>query len=134
MKTSIRSGAVRRHLALPLTLASGVFLLACVSARAADLDPITVSAPMVKVIARDSMTNAPIEEVTATAIVNLDPATLATHSGVELLKDGVRTAALEACDSVTLSLDSESCVIRTVRSAQPQVDAAIARARSNANG
>jgi UrcA family protein len=135
MKTSIHAGALRHDLPLALAFAIGTLSLACVSAYAADLDPVTISAPAVKVVGQDSMTGAPIEQATATGVVKFNAVTLTTHSGVALLKDGVRAAARNACGtSVIFSQDEESCVNRAVQSAQPKVDAAIARARSNRNG
>lgn len=123
---------MRRY--VPVALAFGVLSLAAVSARAASLDPIMISGPTHKVVGQDSVTGAPVEEVTATTVVKLDPVTLTSNSGVALLKHRVRVAALDACESVaSLSLD-EGCVIRAVQSARPEVDAAIARARSNPNG
>jgi hypothetical protein len=136
LKTSIHSGAVRRDLPLALAFAISALSLASVSAHAA-MDPVTISAPAVKVvkIGRDSATGAPIEEVTATAVVKFDPVTLTTNSGVALLKDGVRAAALQACEAAApLSPDYQSCLNQAVQSARREVDAAIARARSNPNG
>jgi UrcA family protein len=135
MKTSIRPGALRRDLPLTLAFAISTLSLACVSANATDLDPVTVTAPAVKIVGWDSMTGAPIEQTTVTGVVKFDPVTLTTHSGVALLKDGVRAAAAKACEATApSSLNDESCVNRAVQSARPQVVAAVARARSNPNG
>jgi hypothetical protein len=46
-------------------------------------------------------------------------------------------AALKVCNSISLPLsqdDNGTCVRDAVKSAQPQIDAAVARARSTANG
>jgi UrcA family protein len=131
MKTSTRVGAVRRNLPLTLAFAIGALSLVCVSAHAANLDPITISAPTTKIVGRDSATNAPIEKVTDSAVVKFDPVTLTTNSGVALLKDNVRAAALDVCQATfSISDDFQSCMSRTLRAAQPEVNAAIARARS----
>lgn len=132
MKTSIRADAMRRY--LPLALAFGALSLAAVSARAASLDPIMISGLTHKIVGQDSATGAPIEKLTATAVVKFDPVTLTTNSGVALLRHRVRAAALDACESVAPLSPDEGCVIRAVQSARPEVDAAIARARSNPNG
>jgi UrcA family protein len=135
MKTSTRPGALRRDLPLTLAFLIGALSLACVSANAAGLDPVTITAPAVKVVGQDSMTGAPIEQTTVTGQVKFDPVTLTTHSGVSLLNDGVRATAVKACEAAApSSLNDESCVNRAVQSARPEVDAAIARARSNPNG
>jgi UrcA family protein len=140
MKTSIRAGALRRDLPLALAFAFGALSLASVSVHAANLDPVTISAPMIRDAGQDPTTLAPIEKITATAVVKFNPANLTTQSGVARLEDSVQAAARRACDAAAssapdqISLHDESCALRTVKSAQPQVDAAIARARSNGNG
>jgi UrcA family protein len=132
MKTSIRAGALRRDLPLALAFAMGALSLASVSIHAANLDPVTISAPMVKDAGRDPTFLTPIEKTTATAVVKFNPVTLTTNSGVTLLEDSVQAAARRACDAA--ASPSQSCVLQVVQSAQPQVDAAIARARSNGKG
>lgn len=138
MKTFIRSGTVRRNSSLMLALTIGALSLVGASAHAATMDPIMISAPAIRVMNtmdRDSTTNLPIEEVTATAVVKFDPVTLTTNSGVALLKSGVRAAALQACEAADpLSLNYQSCLTQAVLSAQPQVDAVIAHARHKQNG
>jgi UrcA family protein len=62
--------------------------------------------------------------------------TLTTNSGVALLKDSVLETALKVCNSLTLPMadeDGGTCVSDAVKSAQAQVDAAIAKARTTAN-
>jgi UrcA family protein len=57
--------------------------------------------------------------------------TLRNASGVVLLKDRVLEAAYKACNAADpLTPDDGTCVREAVKSAQPQVDAAIAHARS----
>jgi len=86
------------------------------------------------------MTLIPIQKTTVTAAVKFNPAVLTTNSGAALLEDSVRAAAGSACDAATalspdqISLGDQSCVLRAMQSAQPQVAAAIARARSKAKG
>jgi UrcA family protein len=133
LKTFIRSGAARRDVSLAVAFTIGMLALSSVRAHATVMDPITVTAPkvkIVKVIGRDSALNVPIEEVTATAIVKFNPVTLTTNSGIALLKDGVWSAAFQACEAAAPFSLGDGCVSGAVRSAQPQVDAAIARARS----
>jgi UrcA family protein len=118
---------------LATTLAIGALSLLSVSAQAAEPDEITISAPAIKIVGRDFATNAPIEQSTVTARVFTDPVTLTTNSGVALLKDSVVEAARKACETAApLDPYDQTCVFEAVKSAQPQVDAAIARARSNA--
>jgi UrcA family protein len=124
---------------LPVTLALGALALMSAGAQAADYDEITISAPNVKTVGRDAATNAPIQEITKQATVKFDPVQLTTNSGVALLKDSVFDAALKTCNSITLTMadadeNDESCVRDAIKSAQAQVDAAVARARSTANG
>jgi UrcA family protein len=132
-----RTRALRSRLPAVLTL--GALALMSAGAQAADdPDEITISAPNVKTVGRDGATGAPIEEVTQTATVKFDPVTLTTNSGVALLKDSVLDAANQVCSSITLSMadeeDDNTCVRDAVKSAQAQVDAAIARARSTTSG
>jgi UrcA family protein len=117
--------------------------LAGVGASAADsdpldpvqLNPITVIAPTVKVVGRDASTGAPpIEEVTVTAQIPADPAALRTEYGALMLQYSVRDAARKACrEADPLADDDGTCFKNAVESARPQVDAAIAQARSTAS-
>jgi UrcA family protein len=120
---------------LPVTLALGALAVMSAGAQAADFDQITISAPNVKTVGRDDATNAPIQEITKQATVKFEPVQLTTNSGAALLKDSVFSAALKACNSITLTMadadeNDESCVRDAVKSAQAQVDAAVARART----
>ena len=129
--------ALRGRLSVTLTLGALAFMSA--GAQAADYDEITISAPNVKTVGRDAATNAPIQEITKQATVKFDPVQLTTNSGVALLKDSVFDAALKACNSITLTMadadeNDESCVRDAIKSAQAQVDAAVARARTTTNG
>jgi UrcA family protein len=136
MNTSILSG--HRRSGLLATFAIGA--VALISARAqaddpAQVDQVTISSPTVNIVGRDSSTNSPITETTKTARIQYDPVTLTTNSGVALLKDSVRESARKLCDSIDpLDSDDGVCIRNAVESAQSQVDAAIARARSTANG
>jgi UrcA family protein len=135
MLTFNRTRALRAR--LPVALALGALAFVSAGAQAADYDEITISAPNVKTIGHDDATNAPIEEYSKKATVKFDPVTLTTNSGVALLKDSVLDAALKACSSISLPLsedDDGTCVRDAVKSAQPQIDAAVMRARSTANG
>lgn len=131
-----RTRALRSR--LPAILALGALAFMSAGAQAADNpDEIVISAPNVKTVGHDEATGAPIEETTQTAGVKFDPVTLTTNSGVALLKDSVLGAASKVCSSITLPIadeDDGTCVREAVKSAQAQVDAAIARARSTTNG
>ena len=97
------------------------------------IDPgtITITAPRETVVGRDYATNAPIIQVNSTARVRYEPMVLTTNSGVALLKYRVTKAAREMCtDLDPLAAQDWSCVRRAVDEAQPQIDAAIARAEA----
>jgi UrcA family protein len=139
--TSIRVNLLGRI--LPVAFAVGAIALVSARAHAADsdqfdpvqLDPITVSAPAVKIVDRDAASGAPIEQVTTTARVQADPAALRTNYGALMLNYSVLDAARKVCTGADpLSDDESTCVHDAVESAKPQVDAAIARARSGATG
>lgn len=139
--TSIRMNILGRI--LPVAFAAGAIALASARAHAADLgqldpvqlDPITVSAPAAKIVDRDPATGAPIEDVTIRARVQADPAALRTNYGALMLNYSVLDAARKACIAADPFEDDDgTCVHDAVESAQPQVDAAIARARSSLNG
>jgi UrcA family protein len=106
-------------------------------AAAALLKPITILAPAarsVRTVGYDGTTGASIQEITTSARVEFNPVILTTYSGVALLKDDVAEAAQKACDSIEPLDGSEACVRRAIRSAQPQVTAAITRARGTILG
>jgi hypothetical protein len=139
--TSIRVNILGRI--LPVAFAVGAIALVSARAHAADsdqldpvqLDPITVSAPAEKVVDRDAATGAPIEEVTINARVQADPAALKTNYGALMLNYSVLDAARKACtEADPLEDDDGTCVHDAVEAAKPQVNAAIARARSNLAG
>src|SRR5258708_5796459 len=126
---SIRGNALRRS--LPIAFAIGALAVMSAGAHAQDLEEITISAPAVKTVRYELATFAPIEQSTVTARVAFDPVTLTTNSGVALFKDNVLEAARKACVAADpLTQDDGTCVHTAVKSAKPQVDAAIARARS----
>jgi UrcA family protein len=60
--------------------------------------------------------------------VAFDPPTLTTESGAAHLRERVLEAASEACRAA-LTEDDERCVREAIQTAQPQIDAAIARSR-----
>jgi UrcA family protein len=139
--TSIRVNILGRI--LPLAFAVGAIALVSARAHAADpdqldpvqLDPITVSAPAVKIVDRDAATGGPIKRVTITARVQADPAALRTNYGALMLNYSVLDAARKACTAADPFADDDgTCVHDAVESAKPQVDAAIARARSSLKG
>jgi UrcA family protein len=139
--TSIRVNILGRI--LPVAFAVGAIALVSARAHAADfdqldpvqLDPITVSAPAVKIVDRDAASGAAIEQVTITARVQADPAALRTNYGALMLNYSVLEAARKACTTADPLVDDDgTCVHDAVESAKPQVDAAIARARSSLTG
>jgi UrcA family protein len=128
-----RTGALRSR--FPAVLALGALAFMSAGAQAADPDEVTISAPSVKIVGRDAATGAPIEDVTEKATLKFAPVTLTTNSGVALIKDSVLETARKVCYSMSLPLsDDDTCVRDAVKSAQAQVDAAVARARNSANG
>ena len=135
MITFSKTRALRSR--LPVALALGALAFMSAGAQAADPDEVTISAPSVKTVGRDEATGAPIQDVTQKISIKFDPVTLTTNSGVTLLKDSVFESALQVCNSIGLPTsddDDGTCVRNAVKSAQGQVDAAIARARTAANG
>jgi UrcA family protein len=138
--TSIRVNIQRRI--LPVAFAAAAITLVSVRAHAADadrfnpvqLDPITISAPAT-IVERDTATGAKIEQVTITARIQADPAALRTNYGALMLNYSVLDAARKACTTAEPFEDDDgTCVHDALQSAQPQVDAAIARARSGLSG
>jgi UrcA family protein len=120
---------------LPISLALAALTVMGMQARAAEPDQVTVAAPKMQDVGRDPRTLMPVEEVTVTAHVSYDPVWLTTNSGVALLKDSVLEAARKSCESADpTSSDDGTCVRMAVKNAQPQIAAAIARARSSENG
>jgi UrcA family protein len=125
---------------LPFAFAVGALAFASARAHAAvpdplnpvQLDPITVIAPAAKIVGRDAATGAPIEDVTVSARVQADSVALATNYGALMLEYSVRDAARKVCTEVDpFAEDGGTCFQKVVEFAQPQVDAAIARARSS---
>jgi UrcA family protein len=134
MNASINSILSGRRLAM--ALAVGTLTILGAAAHAEELDPITLSAPSVKIIGHDDATLAPIEDVTVQARIAADPETLRSKSGVVLLKDRVVQAARKACFAADPSdFYDDTCVQQAVKAAKPQVSAAVAQARaSSVNG
>ena len=71
--------------------------------------------------------------MTSTARIQVDPKALTTEYGVLMLNYSVRDAARRACFAdEPLSDDGDTtCVKKAIEAAKPQVEAAIAQARSN---
>ena len=139
--TSIRVNTLTRI--LPVAFAVGAIALVSARAHAAEsdqldpvrLDPITVSAPAVKIVDRDAATGAYTEQVTITARVQADHAALRTEYGALMLNYSVLDAARKACTEANpLADEDRTCVQDAVKAAKPQVEAAIARARSSLTG
>jgi UrcA family protein len=115
---------------LPMMFAVGALALFGARAHAADLPQVTISAPSVKTVDRDAAAGAPIQEVTETARITVDPITLTTNSGVALLKDKVLETAQRICSTMDPLTDTDdgSCVREAVKSAQTQIEADVAQA------
>jgi UrcA family protein len=133
MKTSIASidtGTLRK--AALIALAFAAMTAATVRAHAEEPIQITISAPATKIVGRyPDLT--PIEQVTVSAQVPFRPAALTADSGVKLLKERVLQAARHVCWATDQEADDsdEECVLRTMRSAEVQINAAVARAKAN---
>lgn len=132
MKVSI--GTLHSNLprsALATALAIGALTVLNARVHAAELDPITLSPPIVKEVKQDATSEIPTKDVTVNAAIEVDMETLRNDSGVVLLKDRVEEAAYKACNAADpLEPDDGTCVHHAVKAAQPQVAAVIARARS----
>ena len=132
----MRSKLVRAS--LPIVFALGALTAFGSYAQAAEpAQEITITGTRVERIPYDVTVRRSAKEVTVGASVpaNLDVLTL--NSGVALLQDSVRDAALKAClaadPRATATADvTTDCVHRAVREAQPQIDALVAKARSDA--
>ena len=102
---------------------------------AADLSVITVSAPKAKIVEHGPGTATATQQITVTAGVQYDPVTLTTNSGVALLKDGVQQAAIRVCRAADPGApEDRSCIRNATHGAQPQIDAAVRRARAQNQG
>jgi UrcA family protein len=136
MQASIRIDTLRSRLPV-VAFAVGALAIMCGRAHADDpaqVDQITISAPQEQTVDSDYTTGGRVTDTTVTARIQVDPVTLTTNSGVALLKDRVREAAREACNSADpFDQDDGACISDAIDSAQKQVDALIARARSNGN-
>src|ERR1700688_4993938 len=123
--TSIRVNLLGRI--LPVAFAVGAIALVSARAHAADsdqldpvqLDPITVSAPAVKIVDRDPATGATIQQVTITVRVQADPAALRTNYGALMLNYSVLEAARKACTTADpLADDDGTCLHDAFESAK----------------
>lgn len=135
MNTSTRLPRAALHLAFAI---GAITFLA--SAQAAEpTQEITITGTRVDRVPYDFSVRRSVERVSVSATVPADLNVLTLNSGVALLKYNVRQAALKACMTAdplaTATSDSTiDCVHEAVDNAQPQVDALIARAHSEANG
>jgi UrcA family protein len=115
-------------------------LAAFSSAQAAEpSQEITITGTQVKTIPYDYASRRPVQRVDVTASVPVDLDVLTLNSGVALLEYNVRQAAERACmagdPGETATADvTVDCIHRAVNDAQPQIDALVARARSQAKG
>jgi hypothetical protein len=87
MIPSVREDAKRRRLAgaAVLAFAAGGLVLSWVSAHAATatLEPITISAPAVRLAGRDTLTNLSLQQIKITSRIKFHPATLTINSRVK---------------------------------------------------
>ena len=117
-----------------IALAIGALAIMTSTVQAAPLDQVRIDRPVVKVLARDPATNAPIEQVTVTARVIPDPDTLTTDSGVVLLNDYIREAARSVCFKADPMVpDNGRCYRDAMKAAKPQVAALVAHAKAAKN-
>jgi UrcA family protein len=120
------------------TVASGVFAVGLLEpsrghAQEATMEEVTISAPRAKTIGHDPATGGSIRLITQSARINIDPIMFTTNSGIALVKDSVRETARKVCYSLEPAGEDDSeCIEGAVRSAQAQIDAAIARAKATA--
>jgi UrcA family protein len=96
---------------------------------------VTIVGTRVKTIPYDPAVRHPVQQVSVTARVPAHLDVLTLNSGVALLQDDVRQAARTACtmadpDASASSDTTMDCIHDAVDNAQPQIDALIARARS----
>jgi UrcA family protein len=130
----MRSKFVRAS--LPVAFSISAFALFGNYALAAEpTQEVTITGTQVETIPYDFSVRRPVQEVSVTARVPAKLDRLTLNSGVALLKDDVRDAARQAClmadPSSNITSDGTiDCVRRAVRDAQPQIDALVARARS----
>jgi UrcA family protein len=125
--------------ALPVAFSISAFALFGNYAQAAEpAQEVTITGTQVERIPYDFSVRHPVENVSVTARVpaNLDVLTL--NSGVALLKDDVRAAARQVCMMADPRANPTSdvtidCIREAVRNAQPQIDALVARARTEEN-
>lgn len=117
---------------LPVALVIGALTVLSARVPAAELDPITISAPDARTVGHNLATGESIQKITVKAHIAADSETLRNESGVVLLQDRVFEAARKACHAADpLDQDNHAtCIHEAVKSAQPEVAAAIARARS----
>ncbi len=100
-------------------------------ATAAEIEGITVAAPRVKILEHGPGTAVAEQQVSITARVPYEAVTLSTNSGVALLKDGVEQAARRVCSAADPGAPVDTkCIRDAIHAAQPQIDAAVARARA----
>lgn len=109
----------------------GTLLLGSAHAIDPELPEILVSAPEVKALGRNAGLS-PIERVIIKAHVPFDPATLTSDEGVKKLRERVREGARRACGAAEPGEidDLDSCVLAATRRAEPQVELAVAKART----
>jgi UrcA family protein len=121
---------------LPIVFAIGALAVFASAAQAAEVSQeITITGTRTKTIPYDFATRMPVKEVSVSASVPVDLTVLTLNSGVALLQYNVREAAQKACEMADPSAAPTSdstvdCVHEAVRGAQPQIDALIARAKS----
>lgn len=134
LRSPMRSRFVRVGLSIAFSM-SAFALFGNYAQAAQSTQEVTISGTQVENIPYDFSVRRPVQEVSVTARVpaNLDVLTL--NSGVALLKDDVREAARKVClmadpNASPTSDATIDCVREAVRNAQPQIDALVARARS----
>jgi UrcA family protein len=131
----VRTGVARASLPIVFAIgALGVFG-SYAQAAAEPTQEVTITGTKVERIPYDFSVRRPVNEVSVTARVPADLNVLTLNSGVALLQDSVREAALKACmtadpNSTPTSDATIDCVNAAVRNAQPQIHALVQKARS----
>jgi hypothetical protein len=120
---------------LPIALAIGAFAVFGTAQAAEPTQEVTITGTSVQEIPYDFSVRRPVKEITVSATVPVILDRLTLNSGVALLQDNVRDAAMKVClaadpTSSPTSDGTIDCVRRAVREAQPQITALIQRAHS----
>ncbi|MEJ0085247.1 MAG: UrcA family protein [Pseudomonadota bacterium] len=106
-----------------------------VHAGSADQAGVVISSPVVKIIGKNADL-VPIEEISVTARVSFDPASLTTNSAVTRLQDRVRETARRVCSAADPDdvEDDETCIRKAIKAPLEEIKVAVAVARKGGAG